>query len=1029
MIDGFESLSCVLWTVAAMAAGMYPLGLMLGGSCSPCCGICDDVFEFDRCVRFESTAKLPLRTHFAAQEQPDEPLHGYSRAVTRPEDVGARRVGTKATFAASIRLEETEPPSLSSMSDGETQSATFRYYFRKSALPGFELGTIKRWNVTLVGVTRPLAVPESVSELEYLVGPFAVNPYPIREYGVGALSDSTSAPVSVSVHSVAIRTGVQFIDGETVTDATLKSMLTATIPLRNGVNWVTRLEFAATAAPFQYVPVNSFVTLEYVIKHSRGSQHRFASFKVRVYKTGGATVVPLPADGLTPPSLPQPPYENTSYEPTSLKYSETDPDAVTLYSSDSAGVKSLKTVAITLTGEQLRYPTIYLDAGNSASVKGNSHESTFTEHGWIMRPYDPGATFGFDSSGHPSENAWIYDTEKVWSFLNGGESVSYYPASGSVFEMRVEGPTQFCGKSFCEVFGAGGSTGKSILYGDAIEKVVTMTVGKQPQKKISTNYLGVAKEYDNACYGQDNIGPVPLFLQRDCKYEGSFGSCQGFEHDPPLFTGPFNPKISGIGLFQGSTGGYGSVSARAFYCGDLLWVIENGPCRQFITKDRPGYVGNDTLTLGGSTAPYPYSTAYCPNGGVRDGFTEQCYPPEIDVEIKNITRAGGPRSAEGCFPCDAFSPGTADPEIGYSPAVNQVEGTYVLTGGMQTCLKLFYGATTVTAGTKAEISFVWSKNRWCKPFEFQPEREPPPDIFFARDWAGFLVEMRFSNQSTFKRADFSSRTFNHFDAVLVPADPGKGIPKDYYACGAFCPQMNWRNKLQGSIAPSWSSFFGSDLWVGAIADFSYSGLNELVPPVAHSIQPATATIPAEGGSVSLNFCCPEKTVTVSAAAADNSPNGGFSEGSLRFGRHKFDQTLVVTDPSYPGVVGYVTQTGYNATKCPFNVIWLAGVGGGVTSFALGGGIDGRIFSPGNCPIEAQISHAEQPGCEWSVSSAEHWLIAEKTDEGLLRLSIDWSQPATYSGSLPGYFKPYRSSVITISSGGTDQQWLIIEIKS
>ncbi len=40
MIDSVEPLSCVLWLVSLFAAGMYPVGFMLGAPCSPCCSNC-----------------------------------------------------------------------------------------------------------------------------------------------------------------------------------------------------------------------------------------------------------------------------------------------------------------------------------------------------------------------------------------------------------------------------------------------------------------------------------------------------------------------------------------------------------------------------------------------------------------------------------------------------------------------------------------------------------------------------------------------------------------------------------------------------------------------------------------------------------------------------------------------------------------------------------------------------------------------------------------------------------------------------
>lgn len=51
MIEHIDSLSLVLWGVFFLAAGMYPLGFMLGAPCSPCCGdqTCEPLFH--RCLR------------------------------------------------------------------------------------------------------------------------------------------------------------------------------------------------------------------------------------------------------------------------------------------------------------------------------------------------------------------------------------------------------------------------------------------------------------------------------------------------------------------------------------------------------------------------------------------------------------------------------------------------------------------------------------------------------------------------------------------------------------------------------------------------------------------------------------------------------------------------------------------------------------------------------------------------------------------------------------------------------------------
>jgi len=117
VIDAADPLSFVLWLVFAFAAGLYPLGFMLGSSCSECCGVpctaCRDYFEFKRCVRFEAKEKKTRSgSHVYKQSDsnffPDStepfvaPLHGFSRSIGRPEDVGAKRVAAEADITVSV---------------------------------------------------------------------------------------------------------------------------------------------------------------------------------------------------------------------------------------------------------------------------------------------------------------------------------------------------------------------------------------------------------------------------------------------------------------------------------------------------------------------------------------------------------------------------------------------------------------------------------------------------------------------------------------------------------------------------------------------------------------------------------------------------------------------------------------------------------------------------------------------------------------------------------------------------------------
>jgi hypothetical protein len=141
------------------------------------------------------------------------------------------------------------------MSDGETRTATYRvYYFSPDNSSNMDLGTALQWNVTLHGVTRPLAMPASIPSLQSVISSSGGYSTPqVVEYGVGDARLSASSATSTTVHSVSVASGGQWLDGATVTESSLKAMLTASLIERNST-WVSQLTFNADVSAFRYVP-------------------------------------------------------------------------------------------------------------------------------------------------------------------------------------------------------------------------------------------------------------------------------------------------------------------------------------------------------------------------------------------------------------------------------------------------------------------------------------------------------------------------------------------------------------------------------------------------------------------------------------------------------------------------------------------------------------------------------------------------------------------------------------------------------
>lgn len=105
MIEAVEHVSFVLWAVAAVAAGMYPLGLLL--PCSPCCGSeCESPFH--RCLR-----AIPVNGR-----RPVFPR--LSREIMSLAEAGIRKASTFVTVEVDVTLHGYDGPLV-------TETATLLY--------------------------------------------------------------------------------------------------------------------------------------------------------------------------------------------------------------------------------------------------------------------------------------------------------------------------------------------------------------------------------------------------------------------------------------------------------------------------------------------------------------------------------------------------------------------------------------------------------------------------------------------------------------------------------------------------------------------------------------------------------------------------------------------------------------------------------------------------------------------------------------------------------------------------------------
>jgi len=235
---------------------------------------------------------------------------------------------------------------------------------------------------------------------------------------------------------------------------------------------------------------------------------------------------------------------------------------------------------------------------------------SIAKYGYVMLPTDPFALYGSPVS---SDGGWIYDTDLVAGFISGDSTVDF-TSSGSTFTMKADDPTKFCGVSLCADFKADG---------DPVKRTVTFQRSK---------YSSASTE---PCHGQDVWNPVPLRRYKDaygnCHYKYEARTCQA------------------IG-YWGWVGA--QIDDSAFYCGDLLWVLENGPCRNTVTIEASNLYLRDpgVFTLGGDDDGLFEGDWMCPSPSgnlgsdylnlTRSVETGKCPPPEITVEIAGTLSLG-----------------------------------------------------------------------------------------------------------------------------------------------------------------------------------------------------------------------------------------------------------------------------------------------------------------------------------------------------------------------------------------------------
>jgi hypothetical protein len=456
----------------------------------------------------------------------------------------------------------------------------------------------------------------------------------VSNYTITRRAINTNATPSVSVHSCSVLSGVQWLDGNAVTEHTLKSMMTPSIftdPFGDRAISASSV-FSLNASIFQYVPKNSEVILRYVIEHARGTTRRYTTQQITIRKTVDADAIP--EAGLAPLAITPTPYVDTLFTRTPPVFAGDTPTTKTatiytdnVFSSESVTFElavAFPSVELSPAGEQLHsqndglpFDTPIYDPASFMYTNQPPYVE-YSEFRWIMSPalgIAPYPATVREGARIRANNVWIYDHDLVESFLNGETTLPYDTTAGTFYTMQVSAPAKYCGQTISGRYGLTSTQEFShVTPADTIERVVTCKLSQPP-----------ASSWNGA------VPDMPLKLGYRVTY----------------FTGTdyYGQQIQCVG-FNGINRLERQISMRAFYCGDLLWVLENGPCRTTVTKPYANGWGPDEFTLGGDyTLPSVFGTP-CPG---------QAHVPETIVRELTAPRQGGVIAVEVQNP---FVPGT-----------------------------------------------------------------------------------------------------------------------------------------------------------------------------------------------------------------------------------------------------------------------------------------------------------------------------------------------------------------------------------
>jgi len=296
MVEHIDSLSLVLWGVFFLAAGIYPLGLMLGAPCNPCCGV--------ECLPLFYRCRRQVSVNGSVPPTPSETTY-------TTQDAYIYTASSESTLKVSLALNTVETHWRLRGNQFVTYETELTHYATGGVLlsQAAPCQAIKpKVRVTAQGVTAPIEFPDTVLSSVESGGAVSRSVNIVASESLGGGSRfNTGANVTTMVVAASVSGSTSKVDGSVVTEPFLRGLLTATTSAPASDRTTCVLGLNGSLAALGYMNTAESCVLSWLVRVVRDSvPHEFV---VSVTVNGRSNFTPIPEAGLTAvsvPSLPSP---------------------------------------------------------------------------------------------------------------------------------------------------------------------------------------------------------------------------------------------------------------------------------------------------------------------------------------------------------------------------------------------------------------------------------------------------------------------------------------------------------------------------------------------------------------------------------------------------------------------------------------------------------------------------------------------------------------------------------------------------